>query len=405
MDGRMLCTELVSHVQQCVQVGPPLPQFQSVINPVHSEGSIFDADASPWDRVFEDLDNTPVAITGAHRPGGTHGHRVGDNPRSRAPKRHTMTAREVRAFDDMFNMLFAAVSEQSSPSAGTPSLRPMTAASGVGIGRSLAAKGGKAGDLIVRLRKHTRAMRWTSQAEQTLDRKKEEMELCDSDQQLLQWAMREVFGESRRYEEASRRALELAGDNNKDQDVEQLQPPTYPYLLALLMKTFRDKYADPHLALSVFDHARHLSIPSYVFGCTTPAYNELIETRWRCFRDLRGVCEALEEMCANGVDMDTRTRTLAEMIRREVGERNLWQEESAIGSGEAMDMIVRIEKLTMRKPKRDMRGGNGPKSRSRAAVNEVWKANALQEDNTKDGWEFGNWENATMAQEQMLELR
>ena len=62
------------------------------------------------------------------------------------------------------------------------------------------------------------------------------------------------------------------------------------------MRSFRDKYKDPHLALAMFDHARNLSIASFVFGCTTPAYNELLETRWRCFRDLRGVADALDDV-------------------------------------------------------------------------------------------------------------
>ena len=68
------------------------------------------------------------------------------------------------------------------------------------------------------------------------------------------------------------------------------------------MRTFRDKYANPHLALALFAHARRLSVLSFVCGCTTPAYNELLETRWACFRDLKGVCDALEEMKTNGVE-------------------------------------------------------------------------------------------------------
>ncbi|EMD32093.1 hypothetical protein CERSUDRAFT_99785 [Gelatoporia subvermispora B] len=372
------------------------------------EGSIFDPNASPWDHVFKDIESTPMAVTGGHRPGlkGV----TTDMAKSKSTRRVSMTMREVRAFDDMFNLLFDAASEQKGFSKdaaqqSTPS-RTLLSQNDMGIGRSLMSAGAGATDLYGRLRRQTK-VRWTTAAEQNLDRKREEMELCDSDQQLLEWAMREVFGESRRYEEAARRALEggpqAKKDKGKDADTDQLQPSTYPYLLALLMKTFRDKYADPHLALSMFDHARHLSIPSYVFGCTTPAYNELIETRWRCFRDLRGVCEALEEMRANGVDMDRRTRTLAEKIRREVGQRNLWQEETSIGSGEAMEMLARIEKLTMRKS-RDKQKVHGM-SRSLAAVNEVWKVKAMHGDEHKDGWEFGKWDDQYVSSSQTLELR
>ncbi|KAI0366042.1 hypothetical protein BV20DRAFT_1055922 [Pilatotrama ljubarskyi] len=86
------------------------------------------------------------------------------------------------------------------------------------------------------------------------------------------------------------------------------------------MLTFCYKHEDPHLAISMFDHARHLCIVSYRFnGYTIPAYHELTETRWRCFRDLRGVVEALEEMRVNGFELDSgRTRLLGKTTRREV---------------------------------------------------------------------------------------
>jgi hypothetical protein len=62
------------------------------------------------------------------------------------------------------------------------------------------------------------------------------------------------------------------------------------------MRTFRDHYKDPNLALFIFNHTKKLSIFSYVFGCSTEVYNELIKTRWDCFRDLEGVYNAVEEM-------------------------------------------------------------------------------------------------------------
>ncbi|OBZ66583.1 Uncharacterized protein C5D6.12 [Grifola frondosa] len=236
----------------------------------------------------------------------------------------------------MFDVVFSAASVEERLQSGVANT--LSATGSIGRARST-----DWGPFFSKIRRHSKRLKWTSEADEELDRKKEEMELCETDLQLLDWAMREVFGESQRYEAAARRAAE---DPSRGEDPVELQPAAYPHLLALLMRTFRDKYADPHLALSMFDHARHLSIASFVFGCTTPAYNELIETRWRCFRDLRGVCDALEEMRVNGIGMDNRTRSLAEMIRREVGSRNLWQEESEMGSGEVWDMVSRIEKLT-----------------------------------------------------------
>jgi hypothetical protein len=155
------------------------------------------------------------------------------------------------------------------------------------------------------------------------------------------------------------------------------------------MRIFRDKYGDPHLALSMFDHARHLSIPSYVFGCTTPAYNELIETRWRCFRDLKGVHDALEEMTINGIDIDNRTRILIEQLRRQVGERNKWEEENELGSGEVWMMLTKIDELIIRHGQRQQR--TAQERQRQHPTNEAWKGAALREGVSDDNWEFGKW--------------
>ncbi|KAG1812561.1 uncharacterized protein BJ212DRAFT_1370522, partial [Suillus subaureus] len=250
-------------------------------------------------------------------------------------------------------------------------------------------------DLFGKLRRHSKRLKWTTEADGEFDKKKEEMELCDTDQQLLEWAMREVFGQSQKYEERARNAIAKAeeqhatgltpssnasGSANPPPQLTsthlELQHPTYPYLIAHLMHSFRDKYRDPHLALSIFDYARHLSIPSYVFGCTTPAYNELLETRWSCFRDLRGVHDALEEMRVNGVEPDGRTKKLVEKLRREVGARTVWEEESMFGSGEVVGMLSKIEQLAIKEP----RGKRGKGSGRKGPAFDAWKGDALKED-------------------------
>jgi len=299
-----------------------------------------------------------------------------------------MTPREVKAFDEMFDIIFTAATSPESRLSHGRTLSPH-----VSIGKTYSPAHGL-GELYSGIRGGKR-LQWTSEADEELDRKKEEMDLCDTDQQLLEWAMREVFGESKRYEEEAKRAMENASTPRENL---QLQPPSYPHLLATLMRTFREKYSDPHLSLSIFDYARHLSVPSYVFGCTTPAYNELIETRWKYFRDLRGVCDALEEMRFNGVEMDNRTRGLLEVIRSEVGARNLWEEESAIGSGEVWQMVSFIEKLLARLASRnapkEKGGGAGTNQHKGKAWNkhqETWKASALSS-SKGDDWEFGKWD-------------
>ena len=284
-----------------------------------------------------------------------------------------MTAREISAFDDMFNMIFDAVAEQKIGSGDKQNLN-------VDIGGR---KG--LGDIFGKLRRHSKRMRWTTEEDELLDRKREEMELCDTDQQLLDWAMREVFGESEKMEESSRNGVEEGGSPKKLQVVKS---PTYPHLLALLMKTFRDKYRDPHLALSIFNHARNLSIPSYVFGCSTDVYNELITTRWNCFRDLKGVNDTIEEMSVNGVDFDATTRSLVEKVRHETGARNLWVEGDEAGGNEAMSLLNKIESLVNQTTKKSRKSKTNTKDSRPPRWNE-WKA---QTEDRDDDWEFDSWQ-------------
>jgi len=219
-----------------------------------------------------------------------------------------MTTRETKIFDNMFDIIFGAVEDQKQTSASD------LVGSVVGLPKEVKDKMDAAEDLYSSLRLSRKLPKWTADTDQLLDKKKEEMDLCDTDQQLLDWANTHVFAESVRYEQATKeRGPSLSSKL-------PLQPPTYPHLLAHLMRTFRVKYNNPHLALSLFSHAKSLSIPSYVFGCSTPAYNELLEIRWACFRDLKGVLEGLEEMEINGVPVNAGTRAVTEQVRRGVGE-------------------------------------------------------------------------------------
>ncbi|KAI0373509.1 hypothetical protein BV20DRAFT_962676 [Pilatotrama ljubarskyi] len=349
----------------------------------NSTQSIFSPSVSAWDEVFEEIKQdvdpkTPLVNPRSLRMSA--GVRAGRSPRLQAA-----TARETQTINEMFSSIFESTTSKEHAN-GT-----------LGIGRSRGAS--DMSHLYSKLRSHSQRLRWTTEADQELDRKKEEMELCETDMELLEWAMREVFGESKRYEQAARPTMDDAAKRDSPElsqtDTPQLQPSSYPHLLAALMRTFRDKYKDPHLALSMFDHARHLSIASYVFGCTTPAYNELIETRWRSFRDLRGVVEALEEMRVNGIELDSRTRLLGETIRREVGERDLWQEENSIGSGEVWELVARLERLVVaekprRSKKHDKDDGKPARRRKWSANQEAWKRRVLEESG-KETFQFERW--------------
>ncbi|KAL0956201.1 hypothetical protein HGRIS_002358 [Hohenbuehelia grisea] len=327
------------------------------------EESIFSSKESVWDHVFNDIKEMPPLIPSAARRSSPSA--GGDPLRTGRPRRQTMTAREINAFDEMFNMIFNAVSEQ----------RVKTGSDSVDLNGDFArplsiGKGTTTGDVFGNLRRNSKKIRWTSETDELLDRKKEAINMCDTDQQLLEWATEEVFGESLQYEAAWKKHPELP-----------MQPPTYPHLVALLMRTFRDKYRDPHLALSIFNYARNISIASYVFGCSTQAYNELIETRWVCFKDVKGVHDALEEMVVNGVEFDTRTRKLVDDLRREVAGKNLWLEENDFGTGEVWNMLAKIDKLV----KAGVRDTGTP---GKLKWDE-WKS--VADETTDDDWAFGSW--------------
>ncbi|KAG2128524.1 uncharacterized protein EDB93DRAFT_1184497 [Suillus bovinus] len=377
---------LVRAAARCLTSSASLSESSSSTQP----DSIFATKESPWDHILDDsIKEIPPILP--------------------SPVRNSLRT-GISAFDEMFNMIFDAVSEQKKPSAKLSSIKqddPLAALGGIGIGRKPFSHA-LTSDLFGRLRRDSKRLKWTTEADEEFDKKKEEMELCDTDQQLLEWAMREVFGQSQEYEERARNSIArteeqhapgLSPPSNPSTNAllpkamhPELQHPTYPYLIAHLMRSFRDKYRDPHLALSIFDYAKHLSIPSYVFGCTTPAYNELIETRWSYFRDLRGVHDALEEMRVNGVEPDGRTKKLVEKLRREVGARTVWEEESMFGSGEVVGMLSKIEQLTVKQPRRRQGKGASKKGRSKKLpALDSWKGDALKED-VEDGYEFDQWD-------------
>ena len=246
-------------------------------------------------------------------------------------------------------------------------------------------------DLFGRLRKDIKKMRWTSDIDEELDRKKEEIELCDTDVQVLEWAMNEVF-----------KPQQLATTPVRQQLAPMQNNQIYPHIIAALMRTFRDKFHDPHLAFAIFDHAKNLSIPSYVFGCTAPVYNELIETRWFCFRDLGGVLGALEEMKVNGVEADNRTRRIVETIRRDAPKMRLLEEEDYFGKGQdrVMHILTQIEVLVRRPPVPARSTTVKRKTQPGKSWSEDWKDGVdgrLTGTKGDEDWSWGSWGSPKLA--------
>lgn len=339
-----------------------------------------------------------------------------------------MTAREISAFDDMFNMIFNAVSKSKGNKLGENlkdrKADPLTNA---GIGRSPEGQMSM-NDLYGKLRRHSKRVRWTVEEDEELDRKKVEIDSCQTDHELLQWAMKEVFEDSQKREEEARKAVldasaSLKKSKSKTSEtpttpttIPMLQSPSYSHLITHLILTFRERFHDPNLALAIFEHARRLSIASYVCGCSTSAYNELIETRWKCFRDFKGVHDALEEMKVNGVDPDGRTKVLVESVRRELSARNFWQEVSAseIDTGEVANMMMKMEAFVAKSSEEDVdEDSDRPANKEFTSITEKkfghlkqwswrserWKLDGIKGDlesdanaDVEDNWEFGRWD-------------
>lgn len=187
---------------------------------------------------------------------------------------------------------------------------------------------------------------------QALDRAREEMELCDSDHVLLQYAQRIL---------------------------RPPYPPHGPHLLAHLLHLFAAKFRHPHLALAAFAYARDAAPETYVALCTAPAYAELIRIQWEHFRDLGAVRRALEEMRANAVDVDGKVRRVVYGIRRDLGQGGKdWAivDGKICGTGprerEVWDVVEKCERLV---------GSSG----NLGALDE-WKSGEGVEDRD---WKFG----------------
>lgn len=279
----------------------------------------------------------------------------------------------------MLDMIFNKRRPTGDPATQLP---PASSEKEAGVG------GGHIDDIVGRLRRHSRPLRWAKEpTADLLDQKKEQMMLCNSDQELLEWARREVFDESKRYEETARKAIDEASSSapGAAKELPRLQSPVYPQVIAHLMRTFRDHYRDPNLALFIFHHAQKLSVVSYVFGCSTEAYNELIQTRWVCFRDIQGVYDAIDEMVVNGVPLDSTTQKLIENMRRDIGNVELHRDASEEAQRTVWNSLSKIERLVASQLKTKVQG---------TKMWDRWKSDVLNDGISDDDWAFDSWKTA-----------
>lgn len=154
---------------------------------------------------------------------------------------------------------------------------------------------------------------------------------------VLAWAEDNVFKPEENNSEPMPSAVALHGSQRSG----PTWPKTYPKALGALISHLRQLDA-PHLALAMFEHARNLGVESYIAGCQTSAYNELIRVRWECFRDLKGVFQAVKEMEGAAVAWDRFTNRVVEDVVQQVGAEML--EKPDAWGPDAYEMLAGLEK-------------------------------------------------------------
>jgi len=237
-----------------------------------------------------------------------------------------LKADEQRAFADLFDEIFRAAEVASTSGSDSPAKDNAEATHAF------------SSEFYERIRRTPTMPRFgDAVAEEQLDRKKEEMNLCRSDQELLDWTLIDVFAEAQKYEEEARKM----DPKMRIQRNVTLRPLWYPRIIALLMSTFRDIYHNPHTTLAIFNYVKTSSIASYAFGCSVDAYCELIKTYWLCFRDANAVLSVIKEMQLNGIRLDHKTGRLLDTIRQDIEVENLWPEDEVSRIRTELDSIRR----------------------------------------------------------------
>ncbi|KAJ9098945.1 hypothetical protein QFC19_006169 [Naganishia cerealis] len=105
----------------------------------------------------------------------------------------------------------------------------------------------------------------------------------------------------------------------------------YPLVLAHTISILHARFHNPQAAVAVFNIARSHSLESYLVGCTTSVYNNMLRARWEGLGDLKGVEEGLEEMGRRGVGWDKDTMRFATTLVEDLVKIRL---SSPYGTGE-----------------------------------------------------------------------
>lgn len=172
------------------------------------------------------------------------------------------------------------------------------------------------------------------------DKLEERMDECETDYELARFLDTEIFS-----------AMEGHAQNGSPK--EGVLPfdvvrANYSLILVKAMRLLRITYNNPLAAHTLFLRAKMLSAESYVLGCTTQLYNELLVSRWESFTDLYSICEILDEMSTNGVKGNGDTIQIIQRIQADVEEWAVHGAEAAravwLGEKERIGKLDRIQK-------------------------------------------------------------
>ncbi|GAA5905505.1 hypothetical protein JCM5296_000377 [Sporobolomyces johnsonii] len=158
----------------------------------------------------------------------------------------------------------------------------------------------------------------TEQEVLELDRLREEALGLRDDREVVAWGLENVFGFDREYARSlfvDPADLIVVPPSSDPGVVAPTRGPSsrmYPELLHLLFLILRDTHHAPATALWVFNLAASNPF-SYISGCTTPLYLEVLRTRWS-EGDVEAVLAGIDEMRGAGVPIDDKVRELVRAV-------------------------------------------------------------------------------------------
>lgn len=132
-----------------------------------------------------------------------------------------------------------------------------------------------------------------AQLDAGIDQAREDLAMCENEQDVWTWARREVWG----LDQSEGHAPKFGRTT-----------PFYAPVVHMLFLTLRDRYRSPQAALAVPRVTRSLGIESYVLGCTAPLYVEVLKTCWDWLGDLTACRDAVRAARETGVLADPKSR-------------------------------------------------------------------------------------------------